>query len=78
MAKMDLDKICQMTKSAEMLNTLHACRNGHPLGRDNPFKWRNAWSMAITHRGISMTACEWLKDQATKAGEFKHGNTRTA
>ena len=36
-----LDRIASKLKTAESLNTLHACREGHPLGRDNKWKWRN-------------------------------------
>lgn len=36
-----LDRIASKLKTAESRNTLHACREGHPLGRDNKWKWRN-------------------------------------
>ncbi len=37
---------------AETLNTFHALREGHPLGIDNPYKYRNAlamWDQARKH-----------------------------
>ena len=33
------------TLSAESLNTLHACRAGHPL--NNPRQWRNAAAVVL-------------------------------
>lgn len=63
---MNIDTICQMTTRPETLNAFHACRDGHPLGRGNNWKWRNAASMAFLNRDISMTARAWLETKATE------------
>lgn len=42
-----LDRICLAvgTRSAELLNVIHACRDNHPLGINNPYKWRSMHMM---------------------------------
>jgi isopenicillin N synthase-like dioxygenase len=43
---------------AETLNTFHALRDGHPLGINNPYKYRNAlamWDQAKKHYMDSRT-----------------------
>lgn len=64
-----LDSIAAHIKSAECLNAIHACRPGHPLGRDNPFKWRNANAMVraqdyFVKVDIDRNALKWLQERA--------------
>lgn len=70
MIEWNIDRICELTTSPTMLNALHACRPGHPLGKDMFYPWRNAWVLASQHREIPMTALLWLgvaaQDEATK------------
>ena len=66
-----IDHLTGTITRTETLNALHACRPDHPLGRDNPFKWRNAdalvqqldWDQLppVRHR-------DWLKSQAEAEG----------
>jgi hypothetical protein len=64
-----LDRIClneddplARARSAETLNTLHACRTGHPLGRDNSMKWRNA--MFVINGRCRAEDWDWLQRKA--------------
>ena len=51
-----IDRICSKIHSCECLNALHAIRAGHPLGIDNPYKYRNAYAMVcLIMKGIAMT-----------------------
>lgn len=51
--------------TAEQLNTLHACRPGHPLG--NTMQWRNAvW---VVGNLVSQSDGKWLARQAADEGE---------
>jgi hypothetical protein len=66
-----LDRLCRneddpqgRKRSAETLNTLHACREGHPLGRDNGMKWRNALFVVGTR--CRSDDRDWLIDKAAK------------
>ena len=61
---MDIDAICKMTTRPQTLNALHACRDGHPLGRGNNYKWRNAHAMACQNRDINSAAIDWLEKKA--------------
>jgi hypothetical protein len=66
-----LDRIASAIRSAETLNAIHACRDGHPLGRDNSRKWRNAHFMvmgrpALERMEIDHADLDWLERQATK------------
>jgi len=63
-----LDRLCQMTRNPSVLNSLHACREGHPLGRDNPWKWRNAYFMCVGDGTNFLSDLEWLRRQAEKEG----------
>lgn len=65
-----IDQICREVKSAECLNALHACRDGHPLGTDNPWKFRNALAMVnqqdyFVRRDIPSQAHAWLEGMAS-------------
>lgn len=64
--QMNIDKICQMTTSSEILNALHACRDKHPL--NNPMAWRNAYCLAAQQKSyiISSEAVEWLYQAAER------------
>jgi hypothetical protein len=44
-----LNALCARTNNPSVLNALHACRSGHPLGRHNPYKWRTAYGMIQQH-----------------------------
>lgn len=64
-----LDRLCGNAddplgrpRTAETLNTLHACREGHPLGRDNTMKWRNA--MFVINGRCRGDDWDWLQAQA--------------
>jgi hypothetical protein len=54
-----LDRIAQNITSAEVLNAVHACRPGHPLGRNNEMRWLNAATMCC--RYVSSRDIEWLR-----------------
>lgn len=60
-----LDALCACTSKPTVLNALHACRDGHPLGRGNAYKWRNAWSLVASQTvdflGVNT---DWLHDKA--------------
>ena len=43
---MTLNEICQMTTNPEFLNTLHACREGHPWNTLDANHWHSAWFLA--------------------------------
>lgn len=58
---MNIDTICKMTRNAEMLNALHACRPGNPL--NHPHAFRHAWFLAIQRTDISFEAAQWLEEQ---------------
>lgn len=61
-----LDRLAAIMPTAEMTNAIHACREGHPLGRGNPYKWRNALFM-IEGRylpGLDHTDAAWLRRKA--------------
>lgn len=66
-----LDRIAANIKSAECLNAIHACRKDHPLGRDNPYKWRNAYGMVAGRpheEQPSYQDREWL----ARCSEWEH------
>lgn len=75
-----LDRICRCYTNPETLNTLHSCRPGHPLNRNNSFCWRNAyWSVMqspwwqtreLDHRDLT-----WLQAQA--GAEWERAQTPT-
>lgn len=60
-----INDLCQRTTKINVLNALHACRDNHPLGRDNNWKWRNA--MALVFQGgtdFSGADLSWLEGKA--------------
>ena len=61
-----LNAICLKTTNPTMLNTLHACRDSHPLGQDNKWKWRNAWFLAMQQKASTFSHDDlvWLNKQA--------------
>ena len=62
-SKISIDNLCRETTNAEMLNTLHACRDGHPL--NNSHQWRNAYVMASQRRHeFSGAMVAWLRERA--------------
>jgi hypothetical protein len=63
-ARNEDDPLGRRQRSADTLNALHACREGHPLGRDNGMKWRNAM-FAINGR-CRADDWDWLVSQAAK------------
>ena len=65
---MTLDEICAMTKKAHVLNALHACRLGHPLGKDVRNPWFEAWFLCCQQPSyeISGLALQWLREQGNK------------
>lgn len=62
-----LDEICSggITR-AEVLNALHACRTDHPLGKNNSYKWRNAYALAAQCSSFEVKAqdLDWLREHA--------------
>lgn len=60
-----LNDLCQMTSKPDVLNALHACRDGYPLGRRNNFKWRNAYVLVRQNTvDFARADLSWLKAQA--------------
>lgn len=72
-----LDQICQMTRRPEVLNTLHACRAGHPWNVPGVNHFRAAWFIAAQRPGyeISCADTDWLKQQAD---EWDRAHARAA
>jgi hypothetical protein len=66
-----IDRICELTTSPTMLNALHACRPGHPLGKDTIYPWRNAWCLAGQHREIPLSAFVWLGSKASDEATYQ-------
>lgn len=65
-----LDRISLELTSAEALNTLHACRPGHPLGRGNDWRWRNlSFLVALRRDQVRSVDRIWLSQMA-EAEEF--------
>lgn len=61
--EMDINELCKRTNNAEMLNALHACRDGHP--RNHAHQWRNAYGMASQYPAdFKASDIAWLKSQA--------------
>ena len=60
-----IDDLCSRTLNPAVLNALHACRPEHPLGRDNKWKWRNAYSLVAQHTITFLHVdTDWLKQKA--------------
>ena len=66
-----IDRICSKIHSCECLNALHAIRDGHPLGIDNPYKYRNAYAMVCQQsyfNSPSHSDMRWLKGMSYNEG----------
>lgn len=65
-----LDRLAAVPPSAEGKNHVHACRDGHPLGRDNKWKWRTAYQTVAYHSGFGnqpeRADLDWLRAQADR------------
>lgn len=63
-----LDRLAAIPSSAEGKNHVHACRYGHPLGRDNQFKWRTAYATVASRADFGNQPdrkdLDWLRAQA--------------
>ena len=60
-----INDLCQRTTKPNTLNAIHACRDNHPLGRDNARKWRNAMAMVVqSGTDFSGSDLRWLEDRA--------------
>lgn len=68
---MTLDAIAEQITSAECLNAIYACREGHPLGRDLDPEglFRNAWMMVAPRLGHQSPEALWLEWKADQAAE---------
>lgn len=66
MTAWSLDKICEMTNNPEILNALHACRDGHPLNKIAINPWHNAAWLAQNQPSyvIPSAAIGWLLEQS--------------
>lgn len=58
-----LDGIAVDMTRAEAINAVHACRPNHPLGRNNPYKWRNA-AASVFRSDVSGKDRDWLNKMA--------------
>ena len=59
-----LDDLCQKTTNPTVLNALHACRDGHPLGKNNPYKWGNAFFLCSGCKDFVGVSLVWLQDMS--------------
>ena len=68
---MTLDSICKMITSTELLNALHACREGHPWNKTATRPWYKAWFLAAQRPAweVSGAATDWLLSESKKRGE---------
>lgn len=68
---MNINTICLMITNPQLLNALHACREGHPWNKTTQRPWTNAWALACQRKSyeINGAARDWLKHQATLYGE---------
>lgn len=64
--------------SAETLNSLHACRSGHPLNND--YQWRNAHALIAQAKFFSgiADAIQWIGAQADTERAYHDGHARGA
>lgn len=69
--KITIDSICKQIESAEVLNALHACRKGHPLGKGKEagMLFRNAAFMISPYLGVNSFEVEWLEGKAIEASK---------
>lgn len=67
-----LDRICELTSKPEILNALHACRDGHPWNATAERPWHNAALLAQQQPSyvIPCAAVNWLLKQSIKRGEI--------
>ena len=73
---MNLDTLRRMTENPEMLNALHACREGHPLNRATPHPWANAYALACQRPlDFSGAAIDWLRWQAATEAALRADTT---
>lgn len=68
----DLDKICRLITKPDVLNALHACREGHPLNKMTMRPWLNAYVLCLQQPSyvVPISACLWLRTEAFERGEF--------
>lgn len=67
MTREKIDDLCQRTTKPDVLNALHACREGHPAGRGNVWKWRNAYSLVAQNTMDFLGAdTRWIHDAAKR------------
>jgi hypothetical protein len=70
-----IDQLCGQTTSPAVLNALHACRTGHPLGHRNPWKFRNLWALVSQHTVEFLgTDTDWLRDAASAEAAAEGGD----
>jgi hypothetical protein len=61
-----LDVIASALTRPEQINAIHACREGHPLGNGNNWKWRTA-SYVVRQAwwaGIAYEHVRWIEAKA--------------
>ena len=63
-----LDTLARLIPSADGKNAIHACRDSHPLGKNNSFKYRNAFSATHSIHTVDRFGCslalQWIERQA--------------
>ncbi len=67
-----IDSICQETKNPTLLNALHACRPGHPLGKGQTAPFYNAYFLAMQQdyfHSLPHWAEDWLLKQSKNNNE---------
>lgn len=64
-----IDSLCEQTLDAETLNALHACRDGHPMGRGKSRQenYLNAASVCCGQIEFTTADIQWLERQAHSA-----------
>lgn len=77
-----LDRLAGVPRSAEGKNHVHACRPGHPLGRDNGWKWATALATVNSHRGFDNRPepadLQWLERKADEEAAWRAEMCRRA
>lgn len=66
-----IDRICVLVNRPELLNTLHACRPGHPWNKTHPHPYLSAARMLGMYPSwlVPTDAIEWLLKQSQANGE---------
>ena len=64
-----IDLLCHCTMNPTTLNALHACRQNHPLGIGNNYKWRNAFSLVMQSNDFNGVDTSWLEHKANAENE---------